>query len=306
MSRTVIVDDPVIASLLPRVSRAAALAHSGRSFLEHLLCTWRILADWRMPVAVCRAGFMHSAYSTSFYPHALFRLDERETVRRLIGREAEDLVFRFCTMDRPDFWDGLVQNRGVGTLTYPDRLRAGARVRVARKTLGNLLIMESANIAEQSRAADAGPAPWMSRVTGWWAFLDDRSTPLRSKVRPSLTERADEGAIEAYRLALKAPVRKAIPLLERAIDQNPWAAEPRILRALCALDAGDAGAVAQATRGAELISAWAVAWDKRLSVQAWKALADRIRSPRSSSQRDFRSFSAMLRDRAPRPRSMRV
>ena len=142
MSRTIVVDDPVVAGLLNRLPSAAALGHSRRSFLEHLLCTWRILADWRMPVAVCRAGFMHSAYSTSFYPHALFSLDERDAVTHMIGREAEELAFRFCTMDRRGFWDALVKRPRSGTLTYPNRLRAGAPVRVSRQTLRSLLIIK--------------------------------------------------------------------------------------------------------------------------------------------------------------------
>src|SRR5215468_771258 len=100
MSGSIIVDDPVVAGLLKRLPHAAVLGHSGRSFLQHLVGTWRILVDWRMPVAICRAGFMHSAYSTSFYARALFRLDERGIVRSMIGREAEELAFRFCTMDR--------------------------------------------------------------------------------------------------------------------------------------------------------------------------------------------------------------
>jgi hypothetical protein len=307
MRRFIIVDDPVIAGLLGRVEGAAALGHSGRSFLEHLLSTWRILADWRMPVSVCRAGFLHSAYSTSFYPHALFGLDERQVVRRMIGREAEALAFRFCTMDRRGFWDGLSRHSAESTLTYPDRHRAGAPVSVARRTLCRLLIIESANIAEQSRADDASPTAWMSRVLRWWEFLDIRHIPLRLSVRPRLTRRADDSAIEAYRLALKLPARRAMPLLDQAIEHNPWAAEPRILRALCARQTKAAYALTEASRGADLLSAWAVAWDKRLTVQGWKALAERIENTRTRRvQLDFESVCATLSGHAPAPRWLMV
>src|SRR5262249_32297924 len=150
-----------------------------------------------------------------------------------------------------------VRRRGARTLTYPDRHRAGAPVRVTRRTLCRLLIIESANIAEQSMADDGGPAPWMSRLLYWWEFLDDGSIPVRLSPRPKLTSRADESAIDAYRLALKAPARKIRPLLERAIEQNPWAAEPRILRALRAAENGDRSDPDEDRRVASLLSAWA-------------------------------------------------
>lgn len=248
---------------------------------------------------------MHSAYSTSFYPHALFRLDQRDVVRSMIGREAEALAFRFCTMDRRGFWDRLAQARGTGTLTYPNRLRKDAPVRVSHEALNRLLIIESANIAEQSRAEDYGPAPWMSRLLGWWELFDEVPIPLCSSMRPSLTRGSDESAIVTYRLALQSPVRRAIPLLDDTIKHNPWAAEPRILRALCAVDTKDVGAFAEARRGVGLISAWAVPWDKRLTASQWNTLADRIQSrsvKRVPSTLNFKSICAILAKKAPRSR----
>ena len=259
-----------------------------------------------MPVAVCRAGFMHSAYSTSFYTHALFRLDERALLQRAIGRDAEDLVFRFCTMDRVRAWNELARVPRAAKLSYPHTLRVGERARVSRRTLVNLLIIESANIAEQSSADDRGPAPWMSRVLGWWEFLDVRSIPLRLNTRPALTAAADERAIDAYRRALRAPAPRALSWLDLAIEQNPWAAEPRILRALCTAKGEDEDGAANARRGRDLISAWAVAWDKRLSAKAWHVLATRSASRSRSARLDFESVREMLNGKAPLPRWLRV
>ncbi|MGZ8198238.1 MAG: DUF6817 domain-containing protein [Burkholderiales bacterium] len=306
MGISVVVDDPRVAASVQHLRRAALLRHSGRSFLEHLLCTWRILSDWRMPVAVCRAGFMHSAYATSFYPHALFQLDERAAVRGLIGREAETLVYRFCTMDRRGFWDALVAHpKSNAPMTYPDRTRGGASVRVSRETLGRLLVIESANIAEQRKTADGGPAPWMSRVFRWWEFLDARSIPLRIDVRPRLINASDVAAVEAYRLALTSPARRAARELDRAIELNPWAGEPKMLRALLSLPNGRGRALTEASAGAHLISAWSLAWDKRLSVNAWKALAQRIQTAalgRTRTQPDFASVCEVLAGKAHKPR----
>jgi hypothetical protein len=305
LTRAIIVDDPIVAQLAGDFHRAATLGHSGRSFLEHLVGTWRILADWGMPAAVCRAGFMHSAYATSFYPHALLRLNERHALRRTIGREAEELVYRFCTMDRRGFWDHLASRPRQRVITYPDRLHSGAPVSVGRRTVKRLLVIESANIAEQSKAPDGGPAPWMCRVLRWWEFLDLRSIPLRLSMRPKLSRRADEAAIEAYRTALTLPLARATVLLDRSVRQNPWAAEARILRALCALEQSDERARLDAQAGARLLSAWATPWDKRLTVNGWGALAKRIETAGFGRRRSLPRFDricAALEKRAAMPR----
>jgi hypothetical protein len=307
LARLILVHDRVVARALPRIARAAALTHSGRSFLEHLLCTWRILVDWHLPTAVCRAGFLHSAYSTSHYGEALFRFDEREDVRGMIGPEAEELVYRFCAMDRRDYWDQLARMRDCGPLAYPDRRRAGARVRISRTKLAQLLMIESANVAEQSRAATGGPAPWMSRVFGWWRFLDADTLPVRFGVLPALTKRADERAIDAYEHALAVPLRRAVPLLEEAIDQNPWAAEPRIMRALCERSHTPARRT-ELAKSVQLLSGWAVAWDKRLSANGWRALCRRMeRASRDPSREPtFESVRAVLSRKAHKPRFLAV
>ena len=307
MARMILVDDRVVARALPRIARAAVLTHSGRSFLEHLLCTWRILADWHLPTAVCRAGFLHSAYSTSYYGEALFRFDQREDVRRMIGAEAEELVYRFCAMDRRGYWDELTRMPQGGPLAYPDRRRTGARVRISRAKLAQLLIIESANLAEQSRGATGGPAPWMSRVFGWWRFLDSDTVPVRLGVLPALTRTAEERAIDAYEHALTVPLARAVPRLEKAIAQNPWAAEPRILRALCETSQTPVRRT-ELAKGRDLLSAWALAWDKRLSANGWRALCRRMeRGSRDRSREPtFESVRAVILGKAPKPRFLAV
>lgn len=283
------------------------MRHTGRTFLEHLLLTWRILADWKMPVPVCRAGLMHSVYSTSRYPHQLYGFDDRRSVRRMIGREAEALAYRFCAMERRGYWDYVARHRDAATFTYRDRFSDGASSRVARDTIETLLIIDSANVAEQRKARDGGPMPWMSRVLRWWRFLDDGRVPVQLGARARLTVREDELAIEAYRLALSRSAREALPLLELARRSNPWAAEPCIALALCRLELDVDGATDDAARGAELLRAWAVAWDKRLTLDGWKALAERAHRPRRrSSPPRFRDLADILEGRSKKPRWLAI
>ncbi|HYC47489.1 MAG TPA: hypothetical protein VED01_18600 [Burkholderiales bacterium] len=287
--------------------RALALSHSGRSFLEHLYETSRVLAAWGMPASVCRAGFLHSAYATSFYPHALFDLSERDRVRRLIGREAESLVYRFCTMDRRGYWDMLAKARPSGTLYYADRVRNGAPVRISLTAVQRLLMIESANVAEQSKAPDGGPAPWMSRLFRWWRFLDCKTLPVRLSRKPALSRYSEEAAIGAYAEALQTRHREAARLFALASQRNPFAGEPRILRALCAPVASEAQRQRHLRTGAALLSAWATPWDKRLSLQAWLNIARRCEN-RSRHDRfaDFETIAGMLTAGARPPRWLRL
>jgi hypothetical protein len=85
-----------------------------------------------------------------------------------------------------------------------------------------------------------------------------------------LTPAAERQAIEKYRAAILASSSAVPALLDDVIRLNPWAGEPRLLRALCALERREMSrAFSEAVQGHILISAWAVAWDKRLPLGAW-------------------------------------
>lgn len=63
-----------------------------------------ILHAWGQPQDVCRLGMFHSVYSNSFV--AMGVLDpcsDRRALQALIGQKAEDLVYKFCSIDRDDF-----------------------------------------------------------------------------------------------------------------------------------------------------------------------------------------------------------
>jgi hypothetical protein len=67
-------------------------------FLSHLLGTRHLLVRWGERAALCDAGLFHSVYGTEF-----FGPDEpadRDDVRRLIGDEAEEVAWAWCTIRR--------------------------------------------------------------------------------------------------------------------------------------------------------------------------------------------------------------
>jgi hypothetical protein len=140
-----------------------------------------------------------------------------------------------------------------------------------------LLLIECANIAEQSSEPDGFPSPWMSRVISWSRFLKRGTMPLPFHSQRRLTAVAERRALEKYRLVSGAPARKVCSLLSEVIRLNPWAGEPRLLRALCYLGSEEKEpAFSDAMQGYSLLSAWAVPWDKRWPLNKWLNLGTAI------------------------------
>ena len=71
------------------------------NFFDHLVGVYKILAAWRQPRFVVRAGMFHSVYGTFDYRFSLFDLRQgRESLSSLIGPASEEIAFAICTSDR--------------------------------------------------------------------------------------------------------------------------------------------------------------------------------------------------------------
>ena len=270
-------DDPCIPLLLELAPAAAEMEHGGRSFIEHLIGTWWILNQWKQPRFICRAGLLHSCYSTSFYPQALFSLSERARVRSIIGARAETLAYRFCVIDRAELW------AKVATLSFLPKTFAVRRIdrdgcmSMSKPTTQKLLVIECANLAEQSADADGSPAKWMARVISWSRLLPSGTLPFQFEAGIDLTTAAETRALRSYHSISSAPIKTVPPLLDEVIRLNPWAGEPRLLRALHFLERHEnERAFSDAMQGHSLLSAWSVAWDKRWSLNRWLSLSNAI------------------------------
>lgn len=96
--------DPSLPNLITLLqsSGAGECWHKDGCFLSHLTDVYRILKLWNAPNSIALCGLFHSVYSNSYVNLALFDInsDGRETLRGLIGVEAERLVHLFCIVDR--------------------------------------------------------------------------------------------------------------------------------------------------------------------------------------------------------------
>ena len=71
-----------------------------RTLLDHLVGVSKMLSEQNCSDALCIAGLFHSIYGTSFFRHKMISMDDRDTIKNLIGVDAENIVYNFCILPR--------------------------------------------------------------------------------------------------------------------------------------------------------------------------------------------------------------
>ncbi|MEU0061667.1 DUF6817 domain-containing protein [Streptomyces sp. NPDC006334] len=95
------------AEALLRDLGAGALAHPGGTLLAHVRRVRRRLAAWEARPALQIAGLCHAFYGTDGFPDGLLPLERRSELARVIGREAEAIVYLYASCDRGATYPGL-------------------------------------------------------------------------------------------------------------------------------------------------------------------------------------------------------
>jgi Domain of unknown function (DUF6817) len=131
--------------------RTHEIHHSGRNLYQHLVGTHDLLEKWGFGPDLCRAGLFHSIYGTRRFRHQSWPLSDRDTIKKLIWPEAEQLVYLFCVTNRP-------RALFEGNMSIFDH-HLQAIVPLSRKTRRELLTIEAANLLEQN-----GSPHWLERL----------------------------------------------------------------------------------------------------------------------------------------------
>lgn len=118
--------------------------HSGRTLLEHLTGTYDLLEKWGDPKDVCVGGLFHSIYGTQYYTVQSTDLADRKRIADIIGPQAEELAFLFCTTDRMSFF---TEADKASPMLVDTTTRKSVSVSTA--TLRALIEIEVANRLEQ-------------------------------------------------------------------------------------------------------------------------------------------------------------
>lgn len=108
-------------------------------FLSHLLGTRRLLARWGERPALCDAGLFHSAYGTEYFP--VDTPATRDDVRAVIGDEAEEIAWYWCTIRRDTF-------DLAGPVTVADRT-TGDRLTLSDERAADIATLWAADTVEQ-------------------------------------------------------------------------------------------------------------------------------------------------------------
>jgi ribulose bisphosphate carboxylase small subunit len=127
--------------------------HKHSTFLEHLVGVHNILRLWGQGMTIGRVGLFHSAYSNSYVNLALFDpQSERALMADLIGKEAEDLVYLFCVIDRQAVVVNTLLKQGYipqEGLHVPHLRLADQQVYLSPEVLRMLVVFTMADTADQ-------------------------------------------------------------------------------------------------------------------------------------------------------------
>jgi hypothetical protein len=96
------------------------VAHSGKSYLAHVIGVFRLMESQGCSEELCRAGMFHSVYGTQSFQHFKLPLERRPELRVLIGERAERLAYLNCAMGRESLDEAV--KRGAEPFCILDRL----------------------------------------------------------------------------------------------------------------------------------------------------------------------------------------
>jgi hypothetical protein len=111
-------------------------AHSGRSLMNHLLCTYDYLKLAGQSQTVCLAGGLHSIFGTNYYTDVTVKPEDREQVVNFAGEDAVKLIELFSTQNRPRVLE--------------DYLTGAIPADIDKDTMDALCAIEGANLMDQS------------------------------------------------------------------------------------------------------------------------------------------------------------
>ncbi|MFC3966264.1 alpha/beta fold hydrolase [Nocardia jiangsuensis] len=136
------------ASHLLRELGADAIAHPGGTVLDHLRRVHTLVSEWGASPRLRLAALCHAAYGTDGRPHRLLPPHRRDRLRRAIGTDAENLVYRYCSCERRSTYARL----GARPLPLTDRF-TGEVIELDGSDLADFAILTIANEWDVARHA---------------------------------------------------------------------------------------------------------------------------------------------------------
>lgn len=147
---------------------AESIPHAGGSLYEHLGRVAERLAERGASSALCLAALTHAAYGTDGFPVVLLDAADRQTLRGLIGTEAEEIVYRYGGCDRGRTWralpsTGVIWSRFTGHSESPTPAQL--------RDFADLSIVNELDVCERSPSIAASAGDYFRSVFPTWGPL---------------------------------------------------------------------------------------------------------------------------------------
>lgn len=268
---------------LLRAEDAGGLRHAGgRTLLDHLLGTYRIVRRWEQPVWLQHAALIHSVYGTEAYDRQLLSVDRRQELAAAAGNRAERLAYLFHVTPRAP----LLAGTHLWARDLPQR-GGGAEEPATREELDALVLLHMANLADQAQARDGSPGRWLARVRDLAERLPESpagfgsgggiAPPLFTARLAGFGESEEAAARAAYLQGLGAGGETRVSGLALAAALCPVVPEPCVWLAYLAHRRGETVVCGAWTAGArDRLGLLGTAWDKRLTFEEWVTLLDAL------------------------------
>jgi len=147
---------------------AEGIAHPGGTRYDHMERVQQRLARLGASETLQLAARAHAVYGTDGFQVTLADLDERSEVARIIGLEAEQLVYRYGACDRGRTWGELAE-----TAQGWDRFTGSVEVLDAPslRAFVDLSVVNELDVAEQAPGFLDQHGRYFRRLAAAWAPL---------------------------------------------------------------------------------------------------------------------------------------
>lgn len=149
--------DPTLPESIRQLKKRGAHRcwHKHSTFLQHLLSVHNMLRLWGQSEIQARVGLFHSAYSNSYVNLALLNpnnTNDRNELQSWIGKEAADIVYLFCSINRQAIVVETLLNQGTippQGIEVPHLRKSNETIHLSPESLRDLAIFTMADIGDQ-------------------------------------------------------------------------------------------------------------------------------------------------------------
>ena len=130
---------------------ADKISHTRKTYLAHAIGVYQLMRSWDEDDEMCRAAMFHSIYGTETFTAFALPLDQRGTLRHMIGEHAERIAYTNSAMDRVSCY--ALAGAQQETYRIKDRL-TGECIVLSHDDYEDLITVHLCDLLEQAERDD--------------------------------------------------------------------------------------------------------------------------------------------------------